>query len=79
MPKKEWHHYVPQMYLRGFLDPELVRKNQHVLWRYRPGEKPQAKGTKVVAAESLFYNVPELPDSPNEGECAPCASPDAGM
>ena len=51
MPEKEWQHYVPQMYLRGFLDPELVKKNQHVLWRYRPGEKPQAKGTKVVAAE----------------------------
>ena len=70
MPEKERQHYVPQMYLRGFLDPEAVKKNQHVLWRYRSGAKPQAKGTKVVAAESLFYNVPERPNSPNEGEDA---------
>ena len=62
------HHFVPQLYLRGFLDPALVAKGQHQLWRYRPGEKPVAKGPKGVAKEFMFYATPETPGHENDTE-----------
>jgi len=61
-------HYVPQMYLKGFLDPEQVKKRQNVLWIYRAGMKPQPKGTKAVAAKNLFYQMPEVPDHQDDIE-----------
>jgi hypothetical protein len=36
------HHYVPQTYLRGFLDPSEVKRRQHNLWRYRTCLTPDA-------------------------------------
>ena len=50
-----WHHYVPQMYLRAWLDPAEAKKGQHVLWVYKQGLHPKRKGTKAVGAETAFY------------------------
>ena len=30
MAQNESHHFIPQMYLRGFLDPEQVSKGQNL-------------------------------------------------
>jgi hypothetical protein len=60
MAEKQTQHFVAQMYLRGFLDPELLAKGQHRLWVYAAGTTPEARGTKRVAAETLFYQTPEL-------------------
>ena len=62
------HHFVPVSYLRGFLDPNEVAQGQHVLWRYRPGEKPVRKGPKGVAAEEFFYQAPETPGHEDDTE-----------
>lgn len=62
------HHFVPQLYLRGFLDATLVARGRHQLWRYRPGEKPVAKGPKGVAKEFMFYATPETPGHENDTE-----------
>lgn len=51
-------HYVPKMYLRGFFDPAQVANRQNVLWRYRPGSRPQAKGVTKVAEQTDFYDLP---------------------
>lgn len=55
MSEPLWHHYVPQMYLRAWLDPDQVANGQHVLWVYKQGLKPKRKGTKAVGAETGFY------------------------
>ena len=62
------HHYVPQTYLRGFLDPIEVKRRQHNLWRYLPGKAPKAKGTKTIAQETDFYDLPEVPPEENDPE-----------
>src|SRR5258708_26220040 len=62
------HHYVPQTYLRGFLDPTEVKRRQHNLWRYLPGRPPKAKGTKSIAQETDFYGLPEVPPDENDLE-----------
>ena len=59
--QKKSHHFIPQFYLRGFLDPDQVAAGQNVLWVYRPGSKPKPKGTKAVACEDFFYDATDLP------------------
>ena len=59
--QKTNHHYVAQTYLRGFLDPTLEARGQRVIWVYRMGHRPTNKGTKVVARETLFYQMPDFP------------------
>lgn len=66
--KHKWQHFLPQMYLRGFVDPNRVAKGQHDLWVYRLADEPKARGPKGVAAEPHFYTTAELPDTPTEGE-----------
>jgi hypothetical protein len=51
---KKDHHFVPQMYLRAFADPE---SKQGELWRYGPGFTPQSKAPKGVAWQDFFYDV----------------------
>jgi hypothetical protein len=58
--KQKWQHFLPQMYLRGFLDPNEVAKGQNVLWVYQPGKKPISRGAKGVAAHAHFYTAKEL-------------------
>jgi hypothetical protein len=52
---KENQHYVPQFYLKGFLDPLQVAKNQHTLWCYSIGRRPKAFPTSRVGCKELFY------------------------
>lgn len=59
MPESEWQHFVPQMYLKGFLDPAKVAAKQHVLWVYEKGRKPKLRGPVAVAADHGFYHTPE--------------------
>jgi len=47
------------------MDPIQVK---HVLWRYRPGEHPRAKGAQGVGYEDRFYDAPELPTELNNIE-----------
>lgn len=63
---KKDHHFVPQMYLREFVDPASKQKE---LWRYGPGFKPQPKAPKGIAWEDYFYDVAgELPPEDNDIE-----------
>jgi hypothetical protein len=68
--KQKWQHFLPQMYLRGFLDPNEVAKGQHVLWVYQAGAKPISRGPKGVAAHAHFYTAKEIVDDPNVAEDA---------
>lgn len=65
---KASHHYVPQMYLKGFFDPKKVAKGVNALWRYRPGGKPEEKGTKKIAEQTNFYDLPEVDPKDNDIE-----------
>ena len=42
------HHTVPEMYLKGFLDPTRVAVRQHVLWVYEAGRKIRPRGVDAV-------------------------------
>lgn len=60
------HHFVPQMYLRGFADPG---SKQGELWRYGPGFEPQLRAPKSTAWQDYFYDVAgELPPEDNDME-----------
>lgn len=60
------HHFVPQMYLRGFADPA---SKQGELWRYGPGFNPQLRAPKGIAWQDYFYDVAtELPPEDNDME-----------
>src|SRR5436309_3111889 len=52
---KKNQHYIPQFYLRGFLDPDQVAKNQHKRWCYSIGRRPKAFPTSRVGCKELFY------------------------
>jgi hypothetical protein len=52
---KKNHHYVPQLYLRGFLDPLEEAKGQNVLWCYAIGKKPKRFPTSRVGCKEFFY------------------------
>ncbi len=50
-------HYVPQFYLREFLDPALEAKGQNVVWLYESGRHPSKKSVKDVGYEPDFYEI----------------------
>jgi hypothetical protein len=56
---KTFQHYVPQLYLRGFLDPIEEAKGQCVLWLYTIGYSPKRVPTKKIGGEDFFYNYEE--------------------
>ena len=56
------------MYLKGFFDPKKVAKGVNALWRYRPGGKPEEKGTKKIAEQTNFCDLPEVNPSDNDIE-----------
>ena len=60
------HHTVPEMYLKGFLDPTRVAVRQHVLWVYEAGSKIRPRGVDAVAALKDFNFAPELEDRAEE-------------
>ena len=51
-------HYVPQFYLREFLDPVLEAKGQNVIWLYEAGRHPSKKSVKDVGYVPAFYEIP---------------------
>jgi hypothetical protein len=57
------HHLVPEMYLKGFLDPAKVAAKQKILWVYREGKKVRPKGPDRIAAEEDFNFDPQLGDA----------------
>lgn len=61
LTESEWQHFVPRMYLKGFLDPAKVAAKQHVLWVYEQNRKAKARGPAAVAGEQGFYYTPENP------------------
>ena len=60
--KHRWQHFIPRMYLRAFVDPERVKKQQHDLWVYRTARDPKPRGPRGVAAAAHFYTTEEIPD-----------------
>jgi hypothetical protein len=64
-------HYVPQFYLREFLDPVLEAKGQNVLWLYEAGRYATKKSVKDVGYEPDFYEIPagggNAPDAEQPG------------
>lgn len=61
LAESEWQHFVPRMYLKGFLDPAKVAAKQHVLWVYQQRGKAKARGPAAVAGDHGFYYTPENP------------------
>ena len=53
---KQYQHFVPQFYLRGFFDPIEEEKGQHILWLYTVGYKPKRMPTKRIGGEDSLYN-----------------------
>jgi hypothetical protein len=68
MSKYKWQHYVPQMYLAAWVDPERVQKGQHDLWVYRPGEPQRPRGPKGLGAQVDLYTTKEIEDDPRAAE-----------
>jgi hypothetical protein len=64
MAKHKWQHFLPQMYLKAFIDPERVTKGQHDLWIYRAGADPKPRGPKGTAAEPHLYTSEEVKEDP---------------
>ena len=56
--KRTRHHFIPQFYLRGFVDPSSPKDHVPYLWVYRRGQaEPQKRAPKNVAVISHFYSV----------------------
>jgi hypothetical protein len=58
MAKKTHQHYIPQFYLREFLDPTCPQYQEPYLWVYEKGRAtPRKRAPKNIAVESHFYSV----------------------
>lgn len=57
--KAKAQHYLPQFYLKGFVDPRLEKKRQPMLWVYEAGKQPRKSLPKNVAFENYLY-VPKV-------------------
>lgn len=64
------HHTVPEVYLKGFLDPAKVEARQNVLWLYERGKKIRPRGVDAVAAHEGFNLDPENPGKEDLAERA---------
>ena len=45
-----------------------VARGLNALWRYRPGGRPEEKGTKKIAEQTNFYDLPEVDQADNDIE-----------
>src|SRR5712692_3781472 len=64
------HHTVPEVYLKGFLDPDKVAVRQNVLWLYEQNRKIRPRGADAVGAEEGFNLDPENPGKEDLAEKA---------
>jgi hypothetical protein len=64
------HHTVPEVYLKGFLDPAKVAVRQNVLWVYEQKKKVRPRGVDAVAAHEGFNLDPENPGKEDLAEQA---------
>lgn len=64
------HHTVPEVYLKGFLDPDKVAVRQNVLWLYEENRKIRPRGVDAVGAEEGFNLDPENPGKEDLAEKA---------
>lgn len=56
--QKRKHHYVPQFYLREFLDTRVEHPKEPYIWVYDKKEKNlKRKGTSNVAFQNGFYDM----------------------
>ena len=61
-------HYVPVMYTRAWVDPNLAPQKD--LWRYLPNQLPRHKGPKGVGYEEGFYDAADRPAGADDVEGA---------
>ncbi|PYV67272.1 MAG: hypothetical protein DMG96_39770 [Acidobacteria bacterium] len=71
---KKNHHYVPQLYFRGFLDPLEEAKGQNVLWCYTIGKRPKRFPTSRVGCKEFFYAFEQEGESEATQRIAHCDS-----
>ncbi|MGE0705458.1 MAG: DUF4238 domain-containing protein [Vicinamibacterales bacterium] len=64
------HHTVPEVYLKGFFDPDKVAVRQNVLWLYEENRKIRPRGADAVAAIEGFNLDPENPGKEDAAEKA---------
>lgn len=58
MTERSHQHYIPQFYLRGFVDPCCPKRHEPFVWVYNRGcATPRRRAPKNIAAESHFYSV----------------------
>ena len=64
MARKTHQHYIPQFYLRGFVDPSCPQHQEPYLWVYGRGcGRSRRRAPKNVAVEPHFYSVDTGSDS----------------
>jgi hypothetical protein len=64
------HHTVPEVYLKGFFDPDKVAVRQNVLWLYEENRKIRPRGADAVAAVEGFNLEPEIAGKQDAAESA---------
>jgi hypothetical protein len=64
------HHTVPEVYLKGFLDPKKVATGQNVLWLYMQDRKIRPRGVDAVGSVEGFNRDPEIPGHEEDAEMA---------
>ncbi|MEC0094349.1 DUF4238 domain-containing protein [Paenibacillus macquariensis] len=57
MGKYRAQHYIPQFYLKKYLDKTVVPPYEPYLWVHTPDDQPKAKAPKNVAHGNGYYNV----------------------
>jgi hypothetical protein len=63
------HHTVPEVYLKGFYDQNMIAKKQHVLWLYEEDRrKPVPRGADAVGFVPDFNTEPEWTGNENLAE-----------
>jgi len=53
------HHYVPQFYLREFVDPDTPAGQEPYLWVHEPGAGWKRRAPQNIAEAAGFYAVPD--------------------
>lgn len=60
------HHYVPQFYLRGFVDPDTPSGHEPYLWLHEPGSGWEKRAPKNAAERTGYYAFPDSEGNQSE-------------